>query len=269
MFTVTARVRHGFTLIELLVVIAIIAILAAILFPVFAMAREEARQSTCLSNEKQLGTAILMYQQDYDERLFFNASTAVPSQSQTGAVVPNPESVNPIRWYNALLPYTRNVGILVCPSDGTPTPSKDASGNPTILRSYIACRAAEGLSLAQLDDPSETIVITEKWGTDLAGKAITDTWIEPFNGDFNFDPATGRMGTAGNRHHGQINAVLFDGHSKSFTPGAVDASKDLTGCNLIHRYPVLTGQAKDMCERGTPGCANTSDVNICNHFTYP
>src|SRR3954470_4384635 len=95
----TARFRHGFTLIELLVVIAIIAILAAILFPVFAMAREKARQTTCLSNEKQLGTAVLMYQQDYDERLFFYASTSAPSQSRTAAVVADANSVNPIRWY--------------------------------------------------------------------------------------------------------------------------------------------------------------------------
>lgn len=61
--------RTGFTLIELLVVIAIIAILAAILFPVFARAREKARQSSCLSNQKQIGLAILMYNQDYDERV--------------------------------------------------------------------------------------------------------------------------------------------------------------------------------------------------------
>src|SRR2546426_8289250 len=70
----------GFTLIELLVVIAIIAILAAILFPVFAQAREKARQSTCLSNQKQLGTAMSMYIQDYDER-FPNWRTVVPKSA--------------------------------------------------------------------------------------------------------------------------------------------------------------------------------------------
>src|SRR5579862_1224391 len=64
------RTKNGFTLIELLVVIAIIAILAAILFPVFAQAREKARQAMCISNQKQLGLAFLQYEQDYDEQLF-------------------------------------------------------------------------------------------------------------------------------------------------------------------------------------------------------
>jgi prepilin-type N-terminal cleavage/methylation domain-containing protein len=261
--------RRGFTLIELLVVVAIIAILAAILFPVFAQAREKARQTACLSNQKQLGTAVLMYQQDYDERLYFYASTAAPSQSRTGAVLPDAGSVSPVRWYNALLPYTRSNGLLRCPSDELPTLSKDAAGNLTILRSSVASRAPEGLSLAQLEDPAETVVITEKWGRDLTGKPITDNWTEPFNGDFNFDPATGRMALAGNRHHGGLNAVLFDGHAAWFNAATLDGSKDLTGCNLIHRYPVLTGSANDMCEKSTAGCANTSDVNICNHFVYP
>ena len=86
--------RSGFTLIELLVVIAIIAILAAILFPVFAQAREKARQAACLSNERQLAAAVQMYVQDYDETLFFYASTKVPSQSRNGGIVPNAAAVN-------------------------------------------------------------------------------------------------------------------------------------------------------------------------------
>ncbi|MGC4047809.1 MAG: DUF1559 domain-containing protein [Armatimonas sp.] len=89
--------RRAFTLIELLVVIAIIAILAAILFPVFAQAREKARQSTCLSNLKQLGLAAMMYTQDYDETLH-------PAQSGT------------FRWPQLLSPYVKARGFVLCPT---------------------------------------------------------------------------------------------------------------------------------------------------------
>src|SRR5438552_262385 len=91
------RHRSAFTLIELLVVIAIIAILAAILFPVFAQAREKARQATCLSNCKQLGTAVMMYTQDYDETL---------PQGYNG---PSKNS-----WGKVTVPYVRNMAIFTC-----------------------------------------------------------------------------------------------------------------------------------------------------------
>jgi prepilin-type N-terminal cleavage/methylation domain-containing protein/prepilin-type processing-associated H-X9-DG protein len=99
--------RRGFTLIELLVVIAIIATLAAILFPVFARAREKARQASCQSNLKQICLAALMYSQDYDERL-------VPNH--TGAQVP--PGVSWVEWWDLLEPYLKNWQLLVCPSLG-------------------------------------------------------------------------------------------------------------------------------------------------------
>ena len=135
-----ARMKRGFTLIELLVVIAIIAILAAILFPVFAQAREKARQTSCLSNEKQLAGATIMYGQDYDERFpmgtmgcqvaLSNLGCAAHtwytgSQGQPGGVdsPPNLRTTNAdyiaaysTVWANSIQTYTKNSGVLNCPS---------------------------------------------------------------------------------------------------------------------------------------------------------
>ena len=95
--------RRAFTLIELLVVIAIIAILAAILFPVFAQAREAARTTSCLSNTKQLGTSIIMYAQDYDEMLVLTAYYDVASGWVYG-------------WQDLVVPYIKNFNIMICPN---------------------------------------------------------------------------------------------------------------------------------------------------------
>ncbi len=93
-------IRHGFTLIELLVVIAIIAILAAILFPVFARAREQARKTSCLSNLKQIGLACHMYAQDYDELFPVDYHICNPH----------------LRFVNQIMPYVKNYQIFYCPS---------------------------------------------------------------------------------------------------------------------------------------------------------
>ena len=112
----SSRIRTAFTLIELLVVIAIIAILAAILFPVFAQAREKARAITCISNEKQLGTAVMMYAQDYDEGIVpWLSSRAFPEQTSNERI-----------WASRIQPYLKNGsliagqkspnGVFACPS---------------------------------------------------------------------------------------------------------------------------------------------------------
>jgi prepilin-type N-terminal cleavage/methylation domain-containing protein/prepilin-type processing-associated H-X9-DG protein len=114
--------RKGFTLIELLVVIAIIAILAAILFPVFAQAREKARQISCASNEKQLGLAFVQYVQDFDEYFPQGLSGAnqVTAPSQLGA-----------GWSSQIFPYNKAVALYHCPDDPTGVVSETTSGVTT------------------------------------------------------------------------------------------------------------------------------------------
>ena len=104
------RAKAGFTLIELLVVIAIIAILAAILFPVFAQAREKARQAACMSNQKQIGTALLMYTQDYDEMFPLRYGDGNPADFEEGVQR---------SWKNMVYPYIKNKQVFACPSNPT------------------------------------------------------------------------------------------------------------------------------------------------------
>ena len=113
--------RKGFTLIELLVVIAIIAILAAILFPVFARAREQARKTSCLSNLKQIGLGILMYAQDFDE-------TLVPTAT---GVCPGP---NAFGWADMILPYVKNDKVFDCASNTVKMRVNTAVNPPRFMR---------------------------------------------------------------------------------------------------------------------------------------
>lgn len=165
--TAFPRYRKAFTLIELLVVIAIIAILAAILFPVFTQAREKARQSSCLSNMKQLGTAFTMYTSDYDH-IYPSCDN---DKAKIAGAPPEPETPDadgpPERdWHIVLQPYIRNYGILRCPSDITRVPADPA--NPQFdKREYVSSYTVNGWSEYDLADsaitrPSQWILLAER-----------------------------------------------------------------------------------------------------------
>jgi prepilin-type N-terminal cleavage/methylation domain-containing protein/prepilin-type processing-associated H-X9-DG protein len=160
--------RRGFTLIELLVVIAIIAILAAILFPVFARAREKARQTSCLNNLKQLGLGFMMYVQDYDEvlpaRFFGNYLLQQPVDGAPGFAAQSATQWQQ-GWQLCLYPYVKNVQIYQCPSN-TWLNAGTNYGMPTgsiINGVYTAVFGNnQHHSLAKFVKPSETILLGEK-----------------------------------------------------------------------------------------------------------
>ena len=167
--------RVGFTLIELLVVIAIIAILAAILFPVFAQAREKARAISCLSNTKQIGTATMMYSQDYDEMLYgyrFQAPAGNMNPYAADPLVAN-NAKRPIFFNQLLYPYTKNDQIWRCPSKPNAWVNVDTPGSDTepAFRSYggqnsyaasnYVFRSNAGIAQAALVAPADTVGLVD------------------------------------------------------------------------------------------------------------
>jgi prepilin-type N-terminal cleavage/methylation domain-containing protein/prepilin-type processing-associated H-X9-DG protein len=218
--------KRGFTLIELLVVIAIIAILAAILFPVFAQAREAARKTSCISNTKQLGTALSMYAQDFDEVFPMGGSSAPGG----------------IRWRQMVYPYIKNVGVYTCPSEksgnfdakiNTTTgiiDTNNAGGygtNSNIMRwdasrslaeitapadTFLACDAAQCTAAVANNDQPETWVSFKSGRTD---------WQVTAPGNWSDNNGTPYSSAGSNetrrpmaRHQGGLSVIYCDGHAK-------------------------------------------------------
>jgi len=158
MLSTAHHTRRGFTLIELLVVIAIIAILAAILFPVFAKVREKARQTTCLSNLKQIGLAFTQYNQDNDESFPFGSFYGTLGQG----------------WAGTIYPYVKSTGAFKCPDDSTGIQKNgnvisypvSYSANLNFLRTdgSSADSRIGGLAISTLASPSKTVLLCEVKG---------------------------------------------------------------------------------------------------------
>src|SRR5687768_1639775 len=148
--------RNGFTLIELLVVIAIIAILAAILFPVFAQARDKARGASCLSNMKQIALGTLMYAQDYDE-------TQPPAYVHMDWLIKKPEFYWwQVPWTNLIYPYVKNKQVFSCPSAAPVTSRNPDNITASYICNYWVIGAQWGYNMAAFDRPAEVINITER-----------------------------------------------------------------------------------------------------------
>jgi prepilin-type N-terminal cleavage/methylation domain-containing protein/prepilin-type processing-associated H-X9-DG protein len=154
------KAQNAFTLIELLVVIAIIAILAAILFPVFAQAREKARLNTCLSDGRQLSLATLMYAQDYDERLPGGLGMAYGKRIWAGE-----------GWAGNLQPYIKNTGLFHCPDDALQNGlSYGYNANLTAIsgeEDEENVPPPPGISLAELGAPTRTVMFFEVTGVSV------------------------------------------------------------------------------------------------------
>ena len=247
----TKSSKPGFTLIELLVVIAIIAILAAILFPVFAQAREKARASSCTSNMKQLSTAVLMYVQDFDE----GYPLGTPSYWRDS-------------WPVEISPYVKSLEVFRCPDDSNLTQVSWTVGWGGVPISYAANGFIDGdvdavsspmkgvMTMAQtkivpmnrsaagIGRPAETVLLTEKHDTDVikAGgwgnlssfapgmiTVGTPKWDglaanEMPNGTLpstNSWP-TGPEGSVSAHHQGRANFAFCDGHVKLMLPAATN-----------------------------------------------
>ncbi|WP_309714230.1 DUF1559 domain-containing protein [Armatimonas sp.] len=271
----STRHRAGFTLIELLVVIAIIAILAAILFPVFAQARAKARQASCLSNMKQIGTGLMMYTQDYDEVLPGNStlgSNGITDPRWPDAATAHSaglgealgwmqpfSSANPGThriWARDIQPYVKNLQIFKCPqakprsTDGT-CPNAAAGSNPTGGVCEVNVAGAgngnvllngipAGRSIAVMPAPADTIFAHEVRNFFRAAqekpRLVLSTGLYTGFSSMYYDST----------HNDGANLLFCDGHAKWQKRGAIRfaqfGAKVGTGANEVNPPGLTIGQ---------------------------
>jgi len=268
--------RQGFTLIELLVVIAIIAILAAILFPVFATARDKARQTACLSNMKQIGLAFNQYCQDYDE-------TTVGGGKMTSSGS---------GWAGCLVPYIKSNGVFTCPSDPVSVIPSVASSYTEGSYGYNANFIGAGpLSLSKLTAPSITVAIFEMSANSLridTGGNISTSEINSATGNGNTSynmPCAGNLfatgvpqcayatGTMGQPFSSSINSVAArhaggavylcaDGHAKWVMGNQVSNGYAAAAPTYGQNYYAPPWYNASGCASGTANMTNKNNFNL-------
>ena len=230
--TVAPKRKHGFTLTELLIVIAIIAILAAILFPVFAQAREKARQTSCLSNQKQIGLAVMQYIQDYDESFPLEES---PDYSMDWTQLVQPYIKNGGTGYSA------NKGVFACPSYAVP----EQNGHYAVLTNVmipptLVQQSVSPLTLAEVTTPADNIMIFEVGANGTAANwsyrySPSDAWFWDAARVKTYGDCDSKFGTDWGtcnqypryRHSGASNFLFIDGHAKSMPKGRLDRAKNI------------------------------------------
>lgn len=228
----------GFTLIELLVVIAIIAILAAILFPVFAKAREKARQTACLSNLRQLGLGVTQYIQDYDE-LFPCAlrNGSGPYSSLDGVTDPS--------WFNSIYPYTKSMAINICPDAPPVTPpftNLPPTANSASSYSYngllgtitdytfVSPNVPPVAAIGGIPRPAEVMEFED------TGQTWRNSQPFPRNAGYWKDPVhTGLVNNKLDLHSAGMNMAFVDGHAKWIPATAVMVGTTLS--SGVYRFP--------------------------------
>jgi len=215
---VLMRQRRGFTLIELLVVIAIIAILAAILFPVFARARENARKAACQSNLKQIGLGVMMYVQDYDE-------------TYPASEMYNEAKTSYLSWAKVIQPYVKSTQVFVCPTAGFystsfasgygwnmgGTTEANGFGYRSYAGSWFTPSGTGPVNLSEVDEPSTTILVTDPASNGYSGNGIfaigySSLGYMPTLHGGQVGPFSG--GTAAVAAGGGGNYLFADGHVK-------------------------------------------------------
>ena len=223
-FGKTGLQKKAFTLIELLVVIAIIALLAAILFPVFARARENARKSSCQNNLKQIGIGLLQYVQDYDERF---PQYEVGSNAATDAPYYDPVSGVSMSWDLVTQPYFKSMQLLRCPSDTRSAVYNNLAKFGSVRRSYAMANylrdangSRQGCHQSDIPLPSYTVMVGERRG--CGNGAVASNWylcgifdaVDKTAANNAFDLAGGNAQSE-MIHLGGANVLYADGHVKS------------------------------------------------------